>query len=42
MRLIYSFDINHFGLGIRYTNWAPKHHVLFIDVLWLNISINFL
>lgn len=35
-----SFDYHHFGLGIRYSNWAPKRHALFIDILWLSITLN--
>jgi hypothetical protein len=40
MRTIVNFNYHHFGLGIRYSNWSPKHHHLIIDILWLSITIN--
>ena len=35
-----SVHYKQFGLGFRYSNWAPKRHFIMIDIFWLTISIN--
>lgn len=40
MRTHIGFSPKHFGIGIEWNNWAHKKHVLFINILWLRITIN--